>query len=98
MLHYSALPQPIRLNEEPAGQPGLVGWLHNWTVEKRRQRLCRDAFNTLLRVDDHILEDVTGLTRPQVEEVARLPLAVDALDAIARLQERSSRRRYRRSV
>jgi uncharacterized protein YjiS (DUF1127 family) len=98
MLHHSALPQPNRLDEETTDQTGLVGWLHNWTVEKRRQRLCRDAFNTLLRVDDHILEDVTGLTRPQVEEVARLPLAVDALEAIARLQERSSRQRNRRSA
>ncbi|MFY0734020.1 MULTISPECIES: hypothetical protein [Aurantimonas] len=98
MLHHSALPQPIRLDEAHHSQPGLVGWLHNWTVEKRRQRLCRDAFNTLLRVDDHILEDVTGLTRPQVEEVARLPLTVDALDAIARLQKRSSRRPRQRSV
>lgn len=98
MLHHSALPQPVRLDKETAGGPGLIGWLHSWTVEKRRQRLCRDAFNTLLRVDDHILEDVTGLTRPQVEEVARLPLAVDALQAIARLQERSSRRPRRRAA
>ena len=98
MLHHSTLPLPIRPSDAHRTHPGLVGWLHSWTVEKRRQRLCREAFNTLLRVDDHILEDVTGLTRPQVEEAARLPLAVDALEAIARLQERSSRRRHRRSV
>ncbi|MEF2553622.1 hypothetical protein VQ042_20095 [Aurantimonas sp. A2-1-M11] len=88
MLHHSTLPP--RLGDERV--TGLAGRLKNWTVERRRQRLRRDAFNTLLHVDDHILADITGLTREQVAEMARQPLAVDALDAICRLQERASAR------
>ena len=73
---------PRRLGDEEADLPGLVARLKSWSVERRYQRLRRDAFNTLLRVDDHILADVTGLTRAQVEHAARLPLSVDATEIV----------------
>ena len=62
-----------RPGDEDAGvsRPGLVGRLKSWTVERRRQRIQRDAFATLLRVHPGILEDVTGLTRRQVEHAAK---------------------------
>ena len=82
---------PHRLGDEDADLPaGLVARLKSWTVERRRQRLQRDAFNTLLRVDDHILTDITGLTRAQVEHAARLPLSVDAT-AVLRMKQGASR-------
>ncbi|MBB4005350.1 MAG: hypothetical protein V7704_10575 [Aurantimonas endophytica] len=84
-----------RLGDEEADLPasGLVTRLKSWTVERRRQRLQRDAFNTLLRVDGHILADVTGLTREQVEHAARLPLSVDATQVIRLIQADAWRRR-----
>lgn len=73
-----------RFGDEEADLPrsGLVSRLKSWTVERRRQRLRRDAFNTLLRVDAHILADVTGLTRAQVEHAAKLPLSVNAVEMV----------------
>ncbi|MCE7029919.1 hypothetical protein [Jiella avicenniae] len=70
---------------------GWTGWLRSWTRERRRQKLRREAIATLLRVDDDILRDVTGLERHQVEAAARLPLDVDALERLRRLQEAQSR-------
>lgn len=62
------------------------GWLRSWTRERRRQKLRRDAIATLLRVDDDILKDITGLERHQVEAAARMPLEVDALEQLRGLQ------------
>lgn len=65
-----------------AGSTRLGGWFRSWTEERRRRKLRRDAFATLLRVDGDVLEDVTGLRRDQVEAAARLPLDVDALERL----------------
>ena len=74
---------------------GPMGWLRNWTVERRRQRLQREAFHTLLRVDADILEDVTGLRRDQIERAAQLPLHVDATKAIQMMREQEPNRQRR---
>ncbi|MCQ0987472.1 hypothetical protein [Jiella marina] len=77
-----------------AGVTGLGGWFKSWTEERRRRKLRRDAFATLLRVDDDVLEDITGLRRDQVEAAARLPLDVDALErlqAMRRAELKSAR-------
>lgn len=66
---------------------GPMGWLKSWTVERRRQRMQREAFHTLLRVDADILEDVTGLRRDQVERAAQLPLHVDATKAVQMMRD-----------
>jgi uncharacterized protein YjiS (DUF1127 family) len=81
LSHHHA---PLRLGDEETNlaATGFVARLKSWTVERRQQRLRRDAFNTLLRVDDHILADITGLTRAQIEHAARLPLSVDATSVI----------------
>ena len=71
---------------------GSGGWLRSWRQERRRQKLRRDALATLLRVDDDILRDVTGLERHQVEAAARLPLEVDALTRLRQLQDGQPRR------
>ena len=68
----------------PSRQPGHR--LRAWTVERRRQKLRRDAIATLLRVDDNVLRDITGLERHQVEAAARLPLEVDALERLRRMR------------
>jgi len=50
------------------------------------QRLERQAFNTLLRLDDQMLKDI-GVTRMDVKWASNLPLSQDAalrLEAIAR--------------
>jgi uncharacterized protein YjiS (DUF1127 family) len=75
---------PVRPGDEETNlaASGFAARLKSWSVERRQQRLRRDAFNTLLRVDDHILADITGLTRAQVEHAASLPLSVDATAVI----------------
>ena len=87
---------PRSLGDEEADLPayGFVARLKSWSVERRHQRLRRDAFNTLLRVDDHILADITGLTRAQVEHAARLPLSVDATE-IVRMKQAGNGTRVR---
>ena len=76
-------PEPTALDKLMArATTGPMGWLKSWSVERRRQRLQREAFQTLLRVDTDILEDVTGLRRDQVERAANLPLHMDATEAV----------------
>ena len=70
---------------------GSSGWLRSWTHERRRQKLRREAIATLLRVDGDILKDITGLERHQVEAAARLPLDVDALERLRKLQDAQPR-------
>lgn len=56
-------------------------------LKKRyEQRVARQAFNNLLRLDDHMLKDV-GVTRMDVQWASNLPLSQDAatqLEIIAR--------------
>ena len=66
-----------------------LGWLQGWSVQRRRQRLQRQAFNSLLKVDADILEDVTGLRRDQVERAAMLPLSVDATKAVRMMRQQT---------
>ena len=88
------IPTVTGTDEVAAREPtGPMGWLKSWTVERRRQRLQREAFHTLLRVDADILEDVTGLRRDQVERAARLPLDVDATKAVQMMREQEPGRR-----
>ena len=51
-------------------------------LETRRQnRDRRDAFLNMLRLDDNILDDI-GVTRAEVDAAARLPLHLNAADAL----------------
>lgn len=56
---------------------GIARWM------KRRQDLRdrRDAFSHLLKLDDSLLEDI-GVTRMDVQRAARLPLSIDAAQAL----------------
>ena len=52
-------------------------------LETRRQnRDRRAAFLNMLRLDDNILDDI-GVTRAEVDAAARLPLHLNAADALA---------------
>ncbi|MCB8836644.1 hypothetical protein [Aurantimonas sp. VKM B-3413] len=73
-------------NALPARSASVGGWLRTFTEEWRRQRLRRQAFSTLLRVDNDILRDVTGLDRSQIEAIANMPLEKDALEALRSLE------------
>ncbi|TFF18736.1 hypothetical protein E3C22_21165 [Jiella endophytica] len=64
------------------------GWLRGWSEERRHHKLRRDAIATLLRVDDDVLRDITGLERHQVEAASRMPLEVDALTLLEEMQRR----------
>lgn len=55
----------------------------------RELRRDRAAFGNLMRLDDHLLDDI-GVSREEVEWAARLPLARNAARA---LRERALRRR-----
>lgn len=55
----------------------LIGAVRTWY----QRRTDRAAFNTLLSLDDHMLDDV-GVTRWEVERAARLPMRVDAAQAV----------------
>ncbi|ORE98343.1 hypothetical protein [Aurantimonas sp. 22II-16-19i] len=86
MLQWIYAPRIEEAAAAHLGNRGAGGWLRSWTVERRRQKLRRDAIATLLRVDDDVLRDITGLERHQVEAAARLPLEVDALDRLRRMR------------
>lgn len=85
MLFRSLITPAIGSEED-----NLITRARNWTERQRRQRLRRQAFATLLHVDDNILEDVSGLTRAQVEHLARLPLHLDAVEEARGIRRRSS--------
>ncbi len=85
MLRSIFLPNPVDAASDEAPS-STAGWLRSWSAERRRRRLRREAFQTLLKVDDNILDDIAGLRHEQVEQAARLPLSVDALEAIRLMQ------------
>lgn len=60
----------------------LMSRLRGAVAARRRHRIRRDAFLNLLRLDDEILDDI-GVTRAEVESAARLPLRVNASQALA---------------
>lgn len=87
MLRSLFLPNPV--DAASAESSTVIGWLRSWSAERRRQRLRREAFQTLLKVDGNILEDIAGLRHEQVEQAARLPLSIDALKALRSMQRQA---------
>lgn len=76
--------------EPRAGHPihGLAASL----TERIARILRRRKFNTLLDLDDHMLDDI-GVLRNEVVDASRLPLSVDAATALRRISlERRKRR------
>lgn len=66
----------------PAMPPlGLIYAIELWWWAYRRRRQFRQRFLPLLTHDDHILEDM-GHHRDDILWAARLPLKVDALQAL----------------
>lgn len=73
----------IEIFETPA-RPSIANALRavldkatGYLKTRREQRDARDAFKTLLTLDDRLIEDA-GLTRYDVERAAELPLHIDA--------------------
>ncbi len=68
--------------------PGFVqqGWISFWRAAKRRRqaRIDRDAFRTMLGLEEHMLRDI-GVTRGDVVWASRLPLSVNAAEELRRL-------------
>ncbi len=61
-------------------------------ANRLRNRRRRKQFNTLLGLDDHMLDDI-GVTRAEVEAASSLPLSVNAAIELRRLS--LSRRKAR---
>ncbi|MCK5931309.1 MAG: hypothetical protein KAG89_03975 [Fulvimarina manganoxydans] len=87
---FGLLTKPRYGDESLAHSSALVSYLRSWSTERRRQRLQRDAFNSLLKLDDDILWDVVGVRREDVVRLANLPIGVDAMAA---LKENTAERR-----
>ncbi|MEF2074315.1 hypothetical protein [Consotaella aegiceratis] len=75
-------------NEPETSREDWISRARTWTVARRRQRLRRQAFRSLLTVDDHILDDI-GLSRTLVEQAARTPVTVDAI-ALVQNEQRAA--------
>lgn len=60
----------------------LMSRLRGMVETYRQNRVRRDAFLNLLRLDDRTLDDI-GVTRADVKWAARLPLRVNASYALA---------------
>ena len=82
---FGLLTKPRYGDETPAQASAVVSYLRSWSAERRRQRLRRDAFNSLLKLDDAILLDVVGVRREDVVRLANLPIGVDAMAALKRI-------------
>ena len=66
--------------------------IRNYVVRKHNQRIERQAFKSLLSLDDNLLKDI-GVTRNDVVWASNLPLsesASDKLNEIARRDKRKS--------
>lgn len=66
-------------------------WLHHQrirAVERRRQRLDRQAFLNLLGREDWVYRDM-GISKADVEWASRLPLHMNAARELDRLRDRS---------
>ena len=73
---------PSRSRWIGAGSRALMARLRRLFETYRQHRERRDAFRNLLRLDDQILDDI-GVTRAEVACAARLPLRLNASDALA---------------
>lgn len=82
---FGLLTNPRYGDETHAHSSAVVSYLKSWSAERRRQRLRRDAFNSLLKLDDNILWDVVGVCREDVVRLANLPIGVDAMAALKRI-------------
>ncbi|MEM6384878.1 MAG: DUF1127 domain-containing protein [Pseudomonadota bacterium] len=60
-------------------------------IERLRNIGRRRRFKRLLDLDDHMLDDV-GVTRAEVERVARMPLSADAATELRRISLERRRR------
>jgi len=70
---------------------GLIRRARAALATRREQRMTRDAFMNIVDLDDKVLDDI-GVTREEVEWAARLPLRVNASQALharARLRRAS---------
>lgn len=77
----------------PAMPPrGLIHAVKRWVSLHRQRRHVRRRFLPLLAYGDRIVEDM-GYHREDILSVLRLPLRVDALQALQALQERRQRAR-----
>jgi len=56
---------------------GALARLRAWAGTRRQRRIDRDAFRTLLGLDDAMLKDI-GVTRDEVRRASDLPLSVNA--------------------
>ena len=56
---------------------GAVARIRSWFETRSQQKIDRDAFRTLLSLDDTMLRDI-GVTRDEVRRAADLPLSVNA--------------------
>lgn len=56
--------------------------------QRRKNRERRDAFNTMLHLDDRMLSDI-GVTRDDVRWASRLPLSVNASEELRRLSQKA---------
>ena len=64
--------------------------LEIWRKQRRQRRIDRLAFQQMLYLDDHMLEDV-GYHRADLEGVNNLPLDVNAAAAVRMLREAQRR-------
>ncbi len=84
--HCDAGPKSIA-EKAPRGLRALVEAVsHAWEV-RRQRRINRDAFKTLLRMDDRSLADI-GVTRDEVVWASRLPLSYNASAELEKLKTR----------
>lgn len=75
---------------------GRFDRFQDWRKRRRQQRIDRLAFQQLLYLDDHLLQDV-GYDRADLEDANKLHLDINAAAAVRMLkQEQHSRKRLRR--
>lgn len=65
---------------------GGLDRLERYLDQRRHDKEQRDAFKTLLTLEERLLDDI-GLTRDDVEWASRLPVHVNAANALRHLHE-----------
>jgi len=79
---------PARGKRSILGAPiRLLTRFGNYVVRKHNERIDRQAFHHLLRLDDSLLKDI-GVTRQDIIWASNLPLSVDAAAKIEEIARR----------
>lgn len=78
----------VESDQPQGGIFSVLSGFASYLRKRRKQKEERQAFNAMLYLDNHMLDDI-GVSRADVEWASRLPLSTNAAEELRRLSQKS---------